>query len=624
MNTAPQPPSRQHPERGDLRTEPPVSWFEAGGRLFSRLEDGIAVLALALIVLLPLIEISGRPLLGRGIAGSIDYVRHLTLWIGLLGAVLAARQGRHLVVGLAAFLGRRWRAAAALISSVAAVAVSFILAWASWELVRAEMASVWLLGGVLPQWFAQVIMPVGFLLIGIHFLRRTPGGVWGGLSAAIASSLALVAVILPVIPPPSLFWPGIGLVVVAALAGAPIFVVLGGLALFLFHADGMRVAIVPAEAYSLASNAVLPSIPLFTLAGTILAEGKAPLRLIRAFRALFGSVPGGTAIAAVVVCAFFTTFTGGSGVAILALGGLLFPVLVGQGYGERFSLGVLTASGGMGILFPPSLVIILYGIAAHTPIDELFVGGIIPGVMLIGMISLYAVWKGWGLSRATTPFDLMECAAALWHAKWELALPGVVLFGILSPYATVVETAALAALYVMVTEGLVHRDLHLWRDFPRLFRECALMVGGIIIILASAMGLTQYLVFNDVHAAAADLAQAGIASKWLFLLALFLFLLVIGCVMDIFSAIVVVVPLIAPVAFSFGVDPVHLGIIFLANMELGYLTPPVGLNLFVASFRFERPVLELYRAVFPFFLIMLLGVLLITLVPPLSTGLLGR
>lgn len=587
-------------------------------------EDGLSVFALAAIVLLPLIEIAGRPLFGQGVTGSIDYVRHLTLWIGLLGAALAARENRHLAIGLAAFLRGRWQRIAATVSSITAAAVSLLLAWASLELVLAERASVWMLGGVFPQWIAQVVMPVGFAAIGFRFLWKTPGGALAKFTAVAVCALVLTVAIRPWIPPPVLFWPGIVFFTLAALAGSPIFVVLGGAALFLFHLDALPLANLPLEAYTLASNPILPSIPLFTLAGAVLAAGKAPQRLIRAFRALFGWIPGGTAIAAIVVCAFFTTFTGGSGVAILALGGLLFPVLVGQGFGERFALGNLTASGGVGILFPPSLVIILYGIAAQTPIDELFVAGIVPGILLIGILSIYAAWTGIRNASTRSKFDLRESLAAVWEAKWEIALPGLVLFGILSPYATVVETAALAAFYVIAVEGLIYRDLRLLHDFPRIFVDCSTMVGGIIIILAAAMGLTSYLIFQDVHGLAAEWVQSGIESKWLFLLALFIFLLLVGCMMDIFSAIIVVVPLIAPIAAAYGIDPVHLGIIFLANMELGYLTPPVGINLFVGSFRFNKPVLEMYRAAIPFFLLMLLGVLAITFIPVLSTGLLGR
>jgi tripartite ATP-independent transporter DctM subunit len=412
------------------------------------------------------------------------------------------------------------------------------------------------------------------------------------------------------------------LIVAAAAAGAPIFAVLGGAGLFLFYLADTPIASVPVEAYRIASNAILPSLPLFTLAGTILAESQASARLVRVFRAWFGWLPGGTAIAAVTVCGFFTTFTGGSGVTILALGGLMLPVLLRQGYQERFSLGTLTAAGSLGILFPPSLLIILYGVQAQTAIDRLFAAGIAPGTLLVVLVSGYALARGWSARGARSSFSLREAGGALWEAKWEIALPVVVLVSIFSGYATLVEAAALTAFYTLTVEVFIHRELSLRRDFAKILVDCAVMVGGIFIILACAMGFTNYLVDADVPTRGADWVQSGIESQWLFLLALNAFLLVVGCLMDIFSAIVVVVPLILPVADAFGVDRVHLGIIFLANMELGYLTPPVGMNLFVAAFRFNRPLMEIYRASVPFLIIMLAGVLLITYAPWLTVGVL--
>jgi tripartite ATP-independent transporter DctM subunit len=359
---------------------------------------------------------------------------------------------------------------------------------------------------------------------------------------------------------------------------------------------------------------------LFTLAGTILAEGKASARLARLFHALFGWIPGGAAVATIGVCAFFTTFTGGSGVTILALGGLLLPVLLREGYGERFSLGALTASGSLGILLPPSLLVILYGVAAHTPIDRLFLAGLVPGVMLVAMVAVYAVYNGWTLSASRSRFNAREALSAIVEAKWEVLLPIAVLYGIFSGHATLVEVAGLVALYALVLEFVVHRDLKLGRDLARILVEAAVMIGGIMIILATAMGLTNYLIYADVPTLAAEWVQAGIESPWVFLLALNGFLLIAGCLLDIFSALVVIVPLILPVARAFGIDPLHLGIIFLANMQLGYLTPPVGMNLFLASFRFKRPLLEICAASVPFFLIMAAGVLIITFFPALSVG----
>jgi tripartite ATP-independent transporter DctM subunit len=322
----------------------------------------------------------------------------------------------------------------------------------------------------------------------------------------------------------------------------------------------------------------------------------------------------------VAVCAFFTTFNGGSGVTILALGGLMLPILLRQGYREGFSIGALTASGSLGSLLPPSLLIILYGVSAHTASDRLFLAGLGPGVLLVVMFSIYAVHNGWQLRGDRGRFDAREALTAIWEAKWEVLLPIGVLFGIFSGYATLVEVAGLVVTYTLVLEFVVHRELSLRRDLPRLLVEAGVMIGGIMIILACAMGLTSYLIYADVPTRATAWVQAGIESPWVFLLALNVFLLIAGFLVDIFSAIVVIVPLILPIAIAFGIDPVHLGIIFLANMELGYLTPPVGLNLFLASFRFERPLMEIWTASIPFFLIALVGVLIITFVPALSIG----
>jgi tripartite ATP-independent transporter DctM subunit len=378
---------------------------------------------------------------------------------------------------------------------------------------------------------------------------------------------------------------------------------------------------VPAEAYRLVVSPTLPTIPLFTLAGYLLAESGAPSRLIRLFRALFGWLPGGTAVVAALICAFFTTFTGGSGVTILALGGLLLPALLEDRYPERFSLGLLTASGSLGLLFPPCLPVILFGIVAATPIDRLFLGGLAPGLLLVGLVAVWGVCEALRRGAGRLPFDWREAAAAVRAAKWELGLPALVLLGLFGGFATLVETAALAALYALVVEAVVHRDLRLGRDAPRVMVECVTLVGGVLIILAVALGFTSYLVDADVPARGAAWVREAIHSRWLFLLALNCFLLVVGCLMDIFSAIVVVAPLVTPMGAAFGVDPVHLGIIFLANLELGYLTPPVGMNLFLASYRFGRPLSEVVRAVVPPLLLLGAGVLLITYLPALSTAL---
>ncbi len=405
------------------------------------------------------------------------------------------------------------------------------------------------------------------------------------------------------------------------MAGVPIFAVLGACAILLFYVDGAPLASISVEAYRIASNPILPTIPLFTLAGTIMAEGNASNRLVRAFRALFGWFPGDTAIATIAVCAFFTTFNGGSGVTLLALGGLMLPILVREGYGAKFSLGTITASGSLGILFPPRLAIILYRVASFTPIDRLFVAAFLPGLMLMGLVLLYAVVRGRARRDIRKRFNGREAVSALREAKWEILLPVTILVAIFSGFATLVEAASMAVLYTVCVEVFIHRELSPRNDLPRNFVECTELVGGIMIILATAMGLASYLIYADVPTALTEWIVSTVESKWVFLLGLNAFFLLAGCFLDIFSAIVVLVPLILPVALAYGVHPLHLGVIFLANMELGYLTPPVGMNLFLASFRFNRPLMEICRATLPFFLVILAGVLVVTYVPWLSTTL---
>ncbi len=366
----------------------------------------------------------------------------------------------------------------------------------------------------------------------------------------------------------------------------------------------------------------LPAIPLFTLAGFILAEGQASARLLRVFRAWFGWIPGGTAVVCAILCTFFTAFTGGSGVTILAVGGVLFPALLKEGYRDKFALGLLTTSGSLGLLLPPSLPLILYAVVAQIPIEDLFIGGLLPGILLTAMIAAWGVREGMKFATTRYPFRASEARAALWAAKWELAMPAVVLVAMFSGLATAVEAAALTACYALIIQAVIHRDLSVRRDLLRVFVECVLVIGGVLVILGVAVGLTNYLVGVQLPAKLVSWVQAHIESRLAFLLALNVFLLVVGWLMEIFAAIVVVVPLIVPLGAAFGIHPVHLGIIFVANLELGFLTPLVGLNIFLASYRFKRPVLEVCRATLPFMAILAIGVLVITYVPWLTTGLL--
>ncbi len=409
----------------------------------------------------------------------------------------------------------------------------------------------------------------------------------------------------------------LGLLLIA-LFGAPLFTVIAAIALLSFHSSGIDTAAVIVEMYRLASAPTLLAIPLFTFAGYLLAESGTPKRLVNLSRAMFGWLPGGLAIVVLVTCAFFTAFTGASGVTIVALGGLLFPVLLKEGYSEKFSLGLITTSGSLGLLFPPSLPIILYGLIAKISIDQLFLAGIIPGLLLISLLSIYSIRRGIILSVPRTPFKWINFFRAVREAIWEIPLPFIIVGGIYGGAFTATEAAAVTAFYVLVVEVFIYRDLKLFSDVPKIMRESMLLVGGILIILGAAMGLTNYLIDEQVPMKILNFMRTFIGSKIVFLILLNILLLIVGCMMDMFSAIIVVVPLIIPIALEFGVDPVHLGVIFLANLEIGYFTPPVGLNLFISSFRFKKSVLRLYVSALPFLLIYLIALMIITYVPQLS------
>jgi C4-dicarboxylate transporter DctM subunit len=584
-----------------------------------RVEDGLTAAALALMALLPAIEPALRAALGVGIPGTTGYVENLTLWVAYLGAMVATREGRHLdlstgMLRLPPAVKRLARHLVAFVST----AVATGLFWASLQFVRAEVAVPLRIGGWMPIALAEAILPVAFAAMMLRFAlagRRWRDRVLGclGIPAAALAGFLLAA------HAGLLLWPGVAVLVAAALLGAPIFVALGGAALLLFFAAGVPVAAIPVETYRVVASPSIPTIPLFTLAGYLLAESGASLRLVRLFRTWFGWLPGGAAIAATLVCAFFSTFTGASGVTILALGGLLLPVLLKNGYSEGFGLGLVTATGSLGMLFPPSLAVILYGVVAHVSIPDLFKAGIGPGVLMVGAIAAYGIYKGLAGGVERPRFNLGEALATLWAAKWELLVPVVALFGIFGGFGTLTEAAAVTVVYVFVVESVIHRDLRLTRDLPRVLVKSATLVGGVFVILGVAMGLTNYLVDAEIPAQAAAWAKAHIESRFLFLLMLNLFLLVVG-VLDGFSAIIIAVPLVQPISAAFGIHPLHLAMIFLVNLELGYLTPPLGMNLFLASYRFERPLAAVFRSTAPFVAVLLAVLLLVTYWPRLIIG----
>jgi len=403
-----------------------------------------------------------------------------------------------------------------------------------------------------------------------------------------------------------------------ALFGTSLFVIIAAVALIAFYFVDIDSSAVIIELYRLASQPVLLAIPLFTFAGYLLAESKTPQRLVALSRAFFGWLPGGLGIVTLVSCAVFTAFTGASGVTIIALGGLLYPVLQKEKYPEKFNLGILTASGNLGLLFPPSLPIILYGLISETSIDKLFIAGIIPGLLMVILMSIYSVNRMKKVHSNVEPFSAQKAWEAIKNAAWELPLPFIILIGIYGGFFTVTEAAAVTAFYVLIVEVFIYKEVSLTKGLPKVMKDSMILVGGILVILSAAMGLANYMIYEEIPMQILDWMKTFITSKIAFLLVLNLFLLIVGALMDIFSAILVVVPLITPIAINFGVDPVHLGIIFLANLGIGYSTPPVGMNLFIASFRFEKPILKLYVATIPFLIILLIALMLITYIPELS------
>lgn len=583
-------------------------------------EAWLSVGVLISMATLPLVEIAGRKFLGRGIPGSIPIVQHLTLWITFLGASLAAKTDRMLALSTGAFLSERWRAPLKLLTSACGAAIAVWLALASLDLVRVERQAGDLVAWGIPVWVAITAMPAGFAAIALRSVWGAAESWRGRALAASGLALPLAFLLLPDLVSARMTPVAALAVIVAAALGMPVFAVLGGLALLFFWSAGVPVASVPTDTYRLAASPMLPAIPLFTLGGYLLSEGGASRRLMRTFTALVGWMPGGMAIVATLLLAFFTPFTGASGVTILSMGGLLLPMLIKAGYDEATSVGLVTVAGSIGLLFPPSLPVILYGIYAQTPIDRLFIQALVPGFLLVVAVAGWGAYRGWAAGAKRIPFQAGEAARAIWEAKWELLLPVVILTGMLGGFATLVEAAALTVLYALIVECLVYKDLRITTDLPRIAIECATLAGGFLIILGVAFGLTNYLNYAEVPTQALEWVRAHIHSPLLFLLALNGFLLVIGALMDIYSAILVVVPLIAPIAAQYGIDPVRLGIIFLANMELGYLTPPMGENLFLSSFRFKLPLTRIYVYCLPYCVILVAVVLLITYFPALSGG----
>ncbi len=583
-------------------------------------ENIFLTLMLAIMVVLPLAEIVLRATFNLSIEGVTGLVQHLVLVVACLGAAVAARDGRLLSFSSAQLFSGRWAELAKLGSNTFSAAICIVLCVASAEFVYLEMMGGKILAYSLPVWVVQLAQPVGFALIAYRLLRHAATSHVDRFAAIAINAVIFVAVIYLPEDPSTLVTPGLLMLLVAVFLGAPVFIAIGGAALILLWGEGVPIASLAVDHYALVVNPSLPTIPMFTLAGYLLAESGSPQRLINVFQALFGNLRGGAAVTTVLACTFFTSFTGASGVTILALGGLVMPLLLANGYHKKGALGLVTGGGSAGVLLMPALPLILYAIIAKVSLEEMFLGGVVPAILLLGM----TIWWGVRLqdkTREKHEIDRGKARQAIREAKWELIMPLVPVTAMFSGLATPVEAAAVTAMYVFIIVTFVHGDLKLTTDVPRVMAECGLLVGGILLILGVALGFTNYLVDAQLPEQIIEWVTQSIESKWTFLLALNVFLLAVGCVMDIYSAIVILVPLIVPIGMAYGIHPVHLGLVFLANLELGYLTPPVGMNLFFSSYRFNKSIVDVYKSIIPLFFMLLAGVLIITYMPFLSTAL---
>lgn len=598
------------------------------GRPWAGWDEGLAALALGLMCLLPVLEMGLRPLMGRGVDNAPVLVQHLGLVLAMFGALAAARHGQLTTLGSTAGWLRppALQAAARALAQGLSAVVCGLLALASWRFVASEMGAHQTLAYGLPLWWVQASMPLGFGLLGWRLagsLASHAAWRWG---AALALPLAgawlgsaLDGSALPL-------WPAGLLLGLALLAGAPIFAVLGGLALALFSSEALPLASVALSHYQITVNPSLPALPLFTLAGLVFARTGAAQRLGALFTALFGGGVTGTVLASALLCSAFTAITGGSGVTILALGGLLLPLLRQAGYAERRGIGLVTSASALGVLVAPSVPLIMYAVIARVPIVDMFLAGLLPALVMVACLLLVGGFLGRDRSAAApaTPAavapSLARAARAAWQAKWELAAPVVAVGAIVGGWATPTESAALTAAYAVLTQGLAHRELTL-RQLGRCLGDCAQLVGGVMLILGMALALTNYLVDAGIPDLAVDWVQGALPDRHLFLLALCLFLFAAAALMEIYAALVVLVPLLLPLARSYGIEPLHFGVIFLAAMEVGFLCPPAGMNLYFASAMFGKPIRYVGAAVLPAVLAIFIGTALVALLPWLSTGL---
>ena len=589
-----------------------------------KLEFYFTNIIIALLISLPVLEVVARFFGTTAITSSRMVVQHLTLWVGFFGAVLASSRGKLLSLSSSnLFEPESSFSIKHFIAKSTSLIILISLFWGSLQLVTVEYQYPVNISPLISRWFAQSIMPISLMLMSVILFFKSYSSLKNRFTLLISILLFLSIVSIPQVRESSVtLWFSFFSIIFSLFYGLPIFLGLGGIAALLFWFDWTPLSAISAETYRIVVSPTLPTIPLFTIAGFLLAESKSSIRLLSLFQALFGWIPGGTPIVLVIICGFFTAITGGSGVTILALGGLLMPMLIKDGFSKDFSLGLITVSGSIGLLFPPSLPLIIYGVTAGVSIKSIFLGGIIPGLLILVIVASWAIFSSKRQSIAVYDFKINNIKYALIESKWEIAIPFIIMFGIFGGYMTLVETAAISALYVLFITVVIYRDIS-FSKVGNILIDCCALIGGVLIILGVAMGLTSYIIDAEVPMTLLEWVKTNISSKYIFLILLNVFLLIVGCMMDIFSATIIVVPLIKPIAAYFGIDPIHLAIIFIANLELGYLTPPVGMNLFLSAYRFDESMKSVYTSTMPFYFVMLFCVILITYFPILSTWLVG-
>jgi tripartite ATP-independent transporter DctM subunit len=592
---------------------------------FAHLDEALARWALIGMALIPMVELVLRPFSGKGIDNAPVLVQHLGLLVAMLGAVAAERHG-HLSSLAWGDVQSPAKVSWQRFGKAGAAVLCGMLAAASGELVHSEMGSGQTLAYGMPLWWVQTFLPLGFAWLGVKLAWR---------SLEDFGAMKWVSVLLPLsggvlaLQWDLQSWPlplGVLVLVVLLFSGAPIFAVLGGLGLLLLGHEGLPLASLALSHYQITVNPSLPALPLFTLAGLVLAKTQASQRLSQVFVAILGGGTLGTVLAVALLCSFFTALTGGSGVTILALGGLLLPLLKSAGYPEQRGMGLVTSASALGVLLAPSVPLIMFAIIARVPINTMFLAGVIPAMVMVVCLVVLGGYlpglksKGLIEMKAQEPLPRAQVWATVWQAKWELLAPVVAIGSLVGGLTTPTESAALTAVYAIVSQAWAHRELG-WEQLTECLGQTVQLIGGVMLIMGMALGLTNYLIDAGVPDLAIEWVQSLTQNKYVFLLALNVFLFMAGALMEIYAAIVVLVPLLLPLAISYGIDPVHFGIIFLANLEMGFLCPPAGMNIYFASAVFQKPLSEVVSSVLPAVAAIFAGTILLSWLPVLVTGL---